>query len=333
MFSFKELTIWAVITLFVGPALYLAFSLGDSLQSPKPEIHADKPYSPKENYRFPITQTKASVSSTIPVFCNTSKRARANSPDSEQYTIQMIYAHPIDFPDRTQRIRKLISRDAQAIDSFLLSETSGKRRIAWDRGGVCGEDYLDIQTLALPYSARSYRDYPDEKIFSRLYTEFDKLGFTERKKHYVIYLDGVVRAWDFRSSGWGEVMRDKRPGLKNHNNEYSNRAYIMGDGTKFFQATGKHFRRYTVLHEIFHTLGAVLPSSPHSTPGYHCRDTIDIMCYNDDGRGVKKICKRKRLRIDCQRNTYFSLKPKGWLSRNWNTANSPYLIGSPLRPE
>ena len=40
----------------------------------------------------------------------------------------------------------------------------------------------------------------------------------------------------------------------------------------------------TMAHELFHTIGAVLPDAPHATRGGHCTDEWDPLCY-DDGSG------------------------------------------------
>lgn len=93
---------------------------------------------------------------------------------------------------------------------------------------------------------------------------------------------------------------------------------------------------YTVTHEIMHTLGAVQPSAPHSTPSGHCYNGIDIMCYDDSSSvsSVQKIvCPSTSYRpgglLDCNGDDYFAVNPSpgSYLSTHYNIANnSPYIL-------
>ena len=93
---------------------------------------------------------------------------------------------------------------------------------------------------------------------------------------------------------------------------------------------------YTVTHEIMHTLGAVQPSAPHSTPSGHCYNGIDIMCYDDSSStsSVQKIvCPSTSYRpgglLDCNGDDYFAVNPYpgSYLSTHYNIANnSPYIL-------
>ncbi|MFD0319256.1 hypothetical protein [Streptomyces flavalbus] len=87
-------------------------------------------------------------------------------------------------------------------------------------------------------------------------------------------------------------------------------------------------------HELLHTLGAVNRSAPHGTPGGHCWDDEDIMCYDDDQNTatypLKTLCpKAAENDIDCNSDDYFSANPPAgtWLANNprSNAAKSPFL--------
>lgn len=92
-------------------------------------------------------------------------------------------------------------------------------------------------------------------------------------------------------------------------------------------------------HELLHTLGAVQRSAPHATPGAHCTDEHDLLCY-DDGTGgaVRTVCRDSdggtsgsgdafdRL-LDCGGDDYFNPAPRrgSYLDTHWNTADSARL--------
>lgn len=83
------------------------------------------------------------------------------------------------------------------------------------------------------------------------------------------YADTHARYWilDHRNvRGYAAVVPDQQPGLANANLHQSTYG-VFGDS------------HATALHEIVHSLGAVLPDAPHWNPGGHCIDGQDVMCY------------------------------------------------------
>ncbi len=96
-----------------------------------------------------------------------------------------------------------------------------------------------------------------------------------------------------------------------------------------------NWERYTSLHELLHAMGAVQGAvaepSPFSTPGHHCLDGVDVMCYDD---GTKSGYSETRcsplegyntpttIPVDCGGDTYFNVNPTAgsWLAQHWNVA-------------
>lgn len=229
----------------------------------------------------------------------------------------------------------MIQKDARFIDGFFRSQTSGGYRIAWDRGGPCGEKFLDLIAVRLPYSQKYYQNLSDTRLARTMPKQLDNIPqLNQPKKHYLVYMDKVRKNGFGRPPGFGEVWNDPDPSIENYNNIMPNQAFLAGDGSRNFVGVPRiDQRRSSAIHEILHTLGAVIDGAPAATTRSHCRDEIDVMCYDDDGRGIYWKCRKNILRLDCGRNTYFKVNARsGWLSKNWNVANSPYLIGSPLRP-
>lgn len=89
----------------------------------------------------------------------------------------------------------------------------------------------------------------------------------------------------------------------------------------------------TALHELLHNLGAVSPAAPHGTPGSHCWDDDDIMCYDDGGPVKPQFLCPKAINenlVDCNNDDYFNIAPPAgtWLASHWNVANSPFLTAN-----
>jgi hypothetical protein len=106
------------------------------------------------------------------------------------------------------------------------------------------------------------------------------------------------------------------------------------------------WRDIVPLHELFHTMGAVQSAAPFGSPGAHCYDGIDLMCYDDDNDAVAPEFSRTHCPengwnetavgspIDCNYNTYFDAQTESgeWLALNWNVGGSenPFLTSAPV---
>ncbi|MER5263147.1 hypothetical protein ABTZ99_13865 [Actinosynnema sp. NPDC002837] len=95
-------------------------------------------------------------------------------------------------------------------------------------------------------------------------------------------------------------------------------------------------------HELLHALGAVNSNAPHGTPGGHCWDDADIMCYDDDGAPgtypLQDLCPKSSEPdlVDCNNDDYFNTDPAAgtWLANNPNSnvARSPFLSSVAMAP-
>jgi len=80
-----------------------------------------------------------------------------------------------------------------------------------------------------------------------------------------------------------------------------------------------------ILHEIFHTFGAVQLGAPNAD-NMHCKDEGDLLCY---GANTRMVCTGAvaEERLDCNNDDYFHTNPPAgsYLRNHWNTADSKYL--------
>lgn len=106
---------------------------------------------------------------------------------------------------------------------------------------------------------------------------------------------------------------------------------------------------HTTLHELMHSLGGTqYPSgdpAPFATPGAHCTDGIDILCYDDEtlaGYNENRCWANgynntpAGVPLDCGYDTYFDAgsQPGNWLHTHWNVGGSenPFLVEIPAGP-
>jgi len=160
--------------------------------------------------------------------------------------------------------------------------------------------------------------------FSNTISELKARGYNRADRRYMVWMDSNVLC------GIGQIYRDSQPGQTNANNGYY---------TAFGRVDAGCWG-YAEAHELMHNLGGVQPDAPNATPGFHCRDENDEMCYDDDGSGpvvMQSVCGARDGRLfDCNHDDYFLAgvpAASSYLSTHWNTYNSRFLVRGPLSGE
>jgi FG-GAP-like repeat len=137
------------------------------------------------------------------------------------------------------------------------------------------------------------------------------------------------------------------PGSGNLNRVNTTTAVVYGDSN--CQPVYRIWPTHVSLHEMFHTMGATQYSSagpaPFATPGSHCTDGLDMLCYDDGTLGgySETRCPANGFYetpggtpIDCGYDTYFDTHTESgeWLGTRWNTGGeeNPFLATSPPVP-
>jgi hypothetical protein len=224
-----------------------------------------------------------------------------------------IYAVAEDRPDRFGEIAPLIREWAGAMDDLVAqsaSLTGGERHIRYltDPTGD-----LVVERVVMPPSG--------DDTFGATISAVKAAGFDDPGRKYLIWTDATIYC------GIANIYGDDRPGQDNANNgRYPQYGRVDSGCWSSSSSVG--------LHELFHNLGAVQQSAPNVTPGWHCTDEYDVMCYRDGSNvTLSYVCPSSQASLlDCGGDDYFHTSPANgtYLADHWNTADSSFLhVGPP----
>ena len=105
--------------------------------------------------------------------------------------------------------------------------------------------------------------------------------------------------------------------------------------------TGAVWESHVPIHELTHALGGSQTDAPHASPGHHCGDGLDSLCYADGTIAYfRDYCPYYEgyetpttVPIDCGKDTYFNAAPEvgSWLAENWDLAGREdwFLVAPP----
>jgi hypothetical protein len=213
------------------------------------------------------------------------------------------------------------------MEDYLVS-SSGEhvRHIRW----VCNSNHQPgIQKVVLPAGA--------DDTFDKMISALQEAGYKRKSRRYLVWFDRTT----VECRGIGTRWEDDSPGKGNLNNAQHpayGRIDLSGTETEAKRSCGDKYwpGGWTEIHELWHTLGAVQKTAPHSDHRQnpkmsgHCFDEWDLMCYDNDGENgpveMKYLCGNKSdgdafdgnvrdKRLDCGKDDYFNtdptLPPKG----------------------
>ncbi len=237
--------------------------------------------------------------------------------------VQFVYAHPASVNRLASFLPMMRTRAAQmdAIFNTSAAQTGGQRHIRFHTDANCNVDVLSVTVDPAVLPAAN---------FAGLMNTMVTRGYTEPDRKYVIWTE-TNGADPSTCSGLGTLYFDTNPTAANWNNDRV--GYARLDETCLRDV----FDGRTEAHELMHTIGGVQGTAPNATPGGHCRDEGDRMCYDDDGSGpvaMRSVCSAtNELRFDCGHDDYFYAGAPcgagGFLANHWNTADSRWLEARP----
>lgn len=225
--------------------------------------------------------------------------------------VQLVYARPQGAPDRYDTFATSFQTWAAEMDATVklsAEQTGGVRRIRFVHKASCIPTISRVVVPAENFGAQIRALHGDR---------------TDRR--YMVWMDATEYC------GVGDFWPDDQPGWRNWNNAGPG-SFVARVDSGCWGIPGA----LAETHELFHTLGAVQNSAPHSTKANHCYDEIDRMC-GGDGSGVPLVTAcpdgREDL-LDCGHDDYFHTDPApgSYLATHWNTADSRFLTGPPAAP-
>jgi hypothetical protein len=236
---------------------------------------------------------------------------------SDGYRVQLVYAHSASGADRFANYSSSFLAWAARLDGVVntsAGETGGTRHVRFVTDSSCNPV---INQVTLSPSAMS--------SFSTMVSELHTQGFARTDRKYLVWSDANVYC------GISELYVDDSASAVPGGNYNNGNSYIQGSIGRVDNGCWGQTNMVEA-HELLHLLGGVQPTAPHATPGYHCTDESDRLCYADGSTAtpMQQVCPTSHEALyDCNHDDYFSTAPPpgSYLSTHWNTASSAFLSG------
>jgi hypothetical protein len=235
--------------------------------------------------------------------------------------VQAIYAVPTDRTDRYDQVLASIRQwaaDTDAVINASAGKTGGTRHVRFVTDAACN---LVVERVRLSAAA--------DDSFNNTMAELAAAGYNRPNRKYLVWMDSTVLC------GIASYYVDDRASADNFNN---GNAAVPGSVARIDAGCwGLGSRGQSVeAHELVHNLGGVQPTAPHATPGGHCTDDADRMCYADGTvLSLLNLCAASQEGLlDCGDDDYYNTNPRAgsYLATRWNTANNSFLTSLAADP-
>ncbi len=235
------------------------------------------------------------------------------------YRVQLIYARSTSAPDTYATTAPQIQQWAGDFDAAVddsAAKTGGSRQIRFVHDAGC-QPVVDRVILGRRGDAN----------LGATINELRSQGYDRSDRKYLVFVESSVYC------GIAQVSLDDSPGQTNVANGDPR---VPGMVARVDRPCWDPSQGYVGLHELAHVMGAVQTSAPNATPGFHCTDEYDVLCYRDaPGVTLRYLCPPAADRLlDCNDDDYFSTDPRPgtYLANRWNLANSRFLLAGGSTP-
>ncbi len=236
--------------------------------------------------------------------------------------VEAIYAVSSDHVDRYDAIAPLIRVWASYTVADIVAAS------AWETGGSRAVRFVTDPSCQLVVDHVVLSPAADDD-FGTTISELRAMGYVASDRKYMVWMDAAVVC------GIAQFYGDDHDGPSNLSN---GSALVQGEVERTDSGCWGLGGTDTPVeaHELLHTLGSVQNSAPNSTsrfpesPGAHCTDDHDTMCYADGpGVVIDIVCTDPfhERRLDCGHDDYFSTSPApgSYLDTHWNSADNSFL--------
>jgi hypothetical protein len=343
----------------VGPARSLALAVCAALALPAaasaagPAVtHVDTPQEIGVDVASQVRESRLAgvrdVSTDQPALPTTWCGTERSSDDAADTTLasgqayyKLVYAYAADQSDRFAQWQDVLQADVSLIGQYMALQDGATKSPRFDMGTSCGPGYADIQSVRLPGTRASYADQ-----FNAIASAVGaQLGTASGPRDVVILADGLTNSPPGSLYGLGQTLggpNAELPGAANPHNSgglyaalFAPQGYdpAVSPGDRFYPG----FWPEGMLHELTHTLGAVMPDAPHATSYGHCTDGHDVMCYADGGTSAAPYTTAAcplltgsqagmSQSYDCGHDDYFNPAPAAgtYLATHWNVFDSAF---------
>jgi hypothetical protein len=311
--------------------------IGESEFRFHPKAHAytykPAPESPPQWYHFDDFAAAEGASYDLPQLGDDVVCATSGHRIRVAYSSTSAPATPSTFEQ--EAIRSIVRR--MNLKIFYESLRSSGHSVGKKMRVDCGaSNQIQLHTFTSPSS-----DYPD--VIAAAKTALGEPEGANAVKN-LIFFDGA-HPGGIVVGGIGRVMKDTLKSSSDSSSGNDNRIYTTSAVVYNPPLLGPlgYWDTHASLHELFHTMGSVLPGAPNSTTGLHCTDGIDVLCYKDaegvsysetrcPGSGYPNYGTPMSAPLDCAYDSYFdTLEESGeWLNTHWNAGGgeNPFLVAA-----
>jgi hypothetical protein len=230
------------------------------------------------------------------------ERSDSDRPDdTTDYQIHIMYVLPSDGIDENLDTNGTLVRSVAAFQNWLAEQTGGRKlRVDTYQG------QLDITFWRLKQTDTKIAS-TGVRVRGRLESALRAAGFNKRRKIYAVYYAGTSTdrcGWAMLRGNYVALfLRGTPPGAP----PCATNAFASSVSTP-------GYLEFSMLHEIFHALGAVAACAPHYTSGGHVSDDPHDLMYAGDQNWYPSI-------LDKDRDDYYGHKN----ARCLDVAKSPFF--------
>jgi hypothetical protein len=238
---------------------------------------------------------------------------------SDGFRVQLLYARSAGSPDRYGTFAASFPTWAARVDEVInlsAAETGGTRHVRFLTDASCN-----------PIVSRVTLTSSGAGNFNTMVSELRNQGFNRSDRKYLVWADANVYC------GIAQVYYDDNGNPIAGVNSSNGNSRIPGEIARVDNGCWG-LSNSVEAHELMHNLGGVQSSAPNSTPGSHCTDDADRMCYADGSvpaSAIRQLCAPSHEALfDCNHDDYYSTDPPAgsYLATHWNSANSAFLTSA-----